>query len=208
MVDEDLVKEMIKMKSQIGELYGHIHDIELDQRDFKKDLKDLIEKVDRYNFDDFDSDIDNLKSKSEDVQDMIAELNERLPDVDISDMYGKIDDMETNIRDIFGKTEDLESSLDDVSGNLDDLDSRVTDVEGKVDKTYELESVVDNLQVEVENELKKEFEEMKTNFISYTELQGDVLDLSSKVEDINAFLFPKSEELIVDAIIEEEENKS
>lgn len=204
--------EVGKMKDEMIKLSDRLHELETNHDDLQRDVNDISDEIKNYSLADLDEGLEETSKKVEELEDRIGDLNERfgnLEDMDLtelSELPGKIDDLETDVADAKNSIEDFETTQNEMSATLDDLDSRLNDVEGKAEKAYEIESVVDDLQNLIEKELKKEFEELKINMVSCTELKGEILDLNAKFEDLNALIVPKpkEEEKIVEAIIEEE----
>lgn len=197
-LNQVVVKFLEQMIVSIQEVSNQVHNIETINQALQRDVTEIVEEIEHYSLSDMESNINDIERKNEELEDRINELNEN------SELDSKVDDLEKDIRDATNSIEDLESRIEDQQGMIEDVESKVSDMESNVEKSNDIEDTVEGLKHIVEQELKKEMDEFKMNMVSFTEIQGTILDLTSRVDDLNALIFPKPKEEIIDAIIEEE----
>jgi len=177
LIDKPSIDEVeAMMEETLGDLTGRVDDLE----GFVIDLDSRVADVEAALID---------KPSIDEVEAMIEEKLGSAEMFDISELVGRVDDLESRAGDMEARLDAVDSGISDVFTALDDINANLTELAERVDDLSTLEDKMAELSAKVEGiqgiEVPAELEDINAFIL---DLDAKVSDLSVEIEDINTAL--------------------
>jgi chromosome segregation ATPase len=173
LIDKMLSTEstLVDLENTVGELQGRIDVCEKDnlqESEIRSISKEVTEEYFSDIVPDFETRLDEFQHEIEDLQNL---------DEKISDIENKLENNDI-------------SKIDDIEMKADDLESKFDDLECDVSQLKDNEYDMQDLRDKIDKEIVKDIAALKQSQISVTEINGQLIDLNDRVNDLND-LIPK-----------------